>query len=485
LVIPVEEAAGESAMMGRQDRDQRQLFYEFSLDEMIPADHLLRRINAFATTVLADLHNQLKAFYSEIGRPSVDPELMIRMLLVGYCYGIRHERRLCQEVALHLGYRWFCKLDLDDKVPHHSTFSVNRLGRFRESEILRHLFERVVAACMAAGLVKGEGFAVDASVIEANASRYHGKAPDELDWTDAQRQKRAVAEYLAGLEPEVQVQEARGSPGGPDGTPASTPGRKPPKMISPSDPSSSWTAKANKRVQFGYGLNYLIDVEHAIIVDVEATPARTYDEVASTKTMIERTERRFDLKPDWLTADTAYGTGKLLAWLLGKSITPHIPVWERYPPSDGTFSRSEFTYDAEKDVYVCANGKLLRTSGTVHDGRIRNYLSQPQDCRACTLKQQCTRAPFKKIARDINEDARNHARSLKGTPEFGRSSHARKKVEMRFAHLKVQHGFERLRLRGLSGARDEFHLAAIVQNLKTMARRLVGPPTRGAGAVMA
>jgi transposase len=315
--------------MGRQDRDQGQLFYEFSLDEMIPRDHLLRRINVFATAVLADLHEQLKAFYSDIGRPSVDPELMIRMLLVGYCYGIRHERRLCQEVALHLAYRWFCKLDLDDKVPHHSTFSVNRLGRFRESEILRHIFERVVAACMAAGLVKGEGFAVDASVMEANASRYHGKAPDELDWIDAQRQKRAVAEYLAGLEAEAQEQEGKDHRGGgSDGTPTAKPDRKPPKVISPSDPSSAWTAKANKRVQFGYGLNYLIDVEHAVIIDVEPTPARTFDEVASTKTMLERTEERLDLRPNWLAADTAYGTGKLLAWLLGKNIAPHIPVWE-------------------------------------------------------------------------------------------------------------------------------------------------------------
>ena len=178
-------------MMGRQHRDQRQLFYEFSLDEMIPTDHLLRRINVFATAVLADLHEQLKAFYSDLGRPSVDPELMIRMLLVGYCYGIRHERRLCQEVALHLAYRWFCKLDLDDKVPHHSTFSVNRLGRFRESEILRHIFERVVAQCMAAGLVKGEGFAVDASVMEANASRYHGKAR-RTNWTGPTRNVRSV-----------------------------------------------------------------------------------------------------------------------------------------------------------------------------------------------------------------------------------------------------------------------------------------------------
>ena len=294
-----------------------------------------------------------------------------------------------------------------------------------------------------------------------------------------------MAEYLAGLEAEQDQESKDNRGGGSDGKPTAKPDRKPPKVISPSDPSSAWTAKANKRVQFGYGLNYLIDVEHAIIVDVEATPARTYDEVTSTKTMIERTEQRLDLKPDWLTADTAYGTGKLLAWLLGKSITPHIPVWERYPSSDGMFSRSEFTYDVEQDVYICPNGKLLRTSGTVHDSRVRNYLSQPQDCRACTLKQRCTRAPFKKIARDVNEDARNHARSLKGTPEFERSSKARKKVEMRFAHLKVQHGFERMRLRGLSNARDEFHLAAIVQNLKTMSLRLLGPPTGGVCASIA
>src|SRR5436305_4934803 len=249
-------------MMGRQRVDQSQLFYLFNLEARIPANHLLRRINPIVTQVLADLHEKLALFYSDIGRPSIDPELMIRMLIVGYCYGIRFERRLCEEVELHLAYRWFCRLDLDDKVPDHSTFSVNRHGRFRDSNILRHVFEAVVRACMNAGLVKGEGFAVDASVIEANASRYHGKAPDELDWTDAQRQKRAVAEYLAGLEPEAQDQEDKNNRGGDsDGT--TKPDRKPPKVISPSDPSSAWTAKANKRVQFGYGLNYLIDVEHA------------------------------------------------------------------------------------------------------------------------------------------------------------------------------------------------------------------------------
>src|ERR1700680_2833852 len=189
-------------MMGRQDVDQASLFYEFRLADRIPKDHLLRRINVFTAAVLADVHNQLKRYYSEIGRPSVDPELMIRILLVGYCYGIRSERRLCQAIELHLAYRWCCKVDLDDAIPHHSTFSANRLGRFRESDVLRHIFERVVWSAMAVGLVKGEGFAVGASLLEANASRYHGKPPAELDWTDAQRQKRAVAEYLAAVEAE-------------------------------------------------------------------------------------------------------------------------------------------------------------------------------------------------------------------------------------------------------------------------------------------
>jgi transposase len=465
-------------MMGRQDRDQRQLFYEFSLDAMIPADHLLRRINVFATAVLADLHKQLKAFYSEIGRPSVDPELMIRMLLVGYCYGIRHERRLCQEVRLHLAYRWFCKLDLDDKIPHHSTFSVNRLGRFRESEILRHIFERVVTTCMAAGLVKGEGFAVDASVMEANASRYHGKAPDELDWTDAQRQRRAVAEYLAGLEAEAQVHQGGDScGGGSDGTPTAAPDRKPPKVISPSDPSSAWTAKANKRVQFGYGLNYLIDVEHAVIVDVEPTPARTYDEVESTKAMLDRTERRFSLKPKRLAADTAYGTGRFLGWLVGRGIAPHIPVRDASERDDGTFSRSDFRWDKRRGVYICPNNKVLHTTGTVHDGNMLRYRASKFDCDACALKMRCCpKMAARQVPRDIQEDARDVARRLMGTKRFLKSRDERKRVEMRFAHLKIHHGFERMRLRGLSGARDEFHLAAIVQNLKTLALRSLGPP---------
>jgi transposase len=446
-------------MMGRQRVDQSQLFYLFNLEEQIPADHLLRRLNPIVTRVLVDLREKLAPFYSDIGRPSIDPELMIRMLVVGYCYGIRFERKLCEEVKLHLGYRWFCRLQLDDKVPDHSTFSVNRHGRFRDSDILRQVFEAVVRACMDVGLVKGEGFAVDASVIEADASRYHGKAPDEIDWSAPERQTRAVAEFLTALDDE-----------------GANADRKPAKVISPVDPCSAWTAKANKRVQFGYGLNYLIDIKYAVIVDVEATPARTYDEVAATKTMIKRTEERLGLKPERLAADTAYGTGKFLDWVIGTGITPHIPVWDMSKREEGILSRADFTFDRQRDVYICPQGKFLRTTGTVLDGRTILYRASTRDCGPCPLKPKCTpNMTFRKIPRDVHEDARDATRALMGTPEFAKSRNERKKVEMRFAHLKTHHGFERMRLRGLSGARDEFHLAAIVQNLKTLANHIWRP----------
>ena len=236
----------------------------------------MRRMGVLVTAALANLHEELEPYYSDIGWPTADPELMIRMLFVGYSYGIRSERRLCQEVELNLAYRCFCKLDLEDVVPHHSTFSSNRLGRFRESDVLRHIFERVVWLAM--GLVKGEGFAAYASVLEANASPYHGVSPEELDWTDRQRQRQAVAEYLAAIEADQSAdaaQDAGDNDGGPEEPRRRQTERKPPKVISPSDPGSAWTAKANKRVQFSYGLNYLIDIENAVIVDVEATPART------------------------------------------------------------------------------------------------------------------------------------------------------------------------------------------------------------------
>src|SRR6187431_1670308 len=186
-------------MMGQQGGGQDRLFYSFNLDEHVPPDHLLRGINQFLD--LSDLRQHLAPYYSHTGRPSIDPELMIRMLVIGYCFGIRSERRLCEEVHLNLAYRWFCRLDLEQRVPDHSTFSKNRHGRFRQSDAFRHLFETVLRRCMREGMVGGEGFAIDASVIKADASRARGVASAEASgWTEAEAPTRAVREYLQALD---------------------------------------------------------------------------------------------------------------------------------------------------------------------------------------------------------------------------------------------------------------------------------------------
>ena len=460
-VIPLRYGFGKGieAMMGEPVGRQDRLFYEFDLEDMVPGDHLLRRIDA--ALGLSWLRGEMKAHYSHLGCPSVCPELMVRMLLVGYCYSIRSERRLCQEVKVNLAYRWFCRLGLEDSVPHHSTFSVNRHGRFRESDILRKVFEEVVCGCMTAGLVGGEGFAVDASVIEANASRFQRVEGAETDWTDKQRTSRPVQEYLVALESE---------------NPPTNPSRKP-KALSPTDPTAAWTTRGRHKVMFGYSLNYLIDMEGSVILDVEATPTRISKEVDATETMIERVAERFALKPKHLAGNVAYGTGEMLGWLVKRHIDPHIPVWDRSKREDGTFSRSDFAYDKARDIYICPGGKILKTTGRLHSDNTYRYVASKLDCDACPLKPRCCpNAPARRVPRDPNEAARDHTRALMETEAYGVSSTERKKIETLFGEAKHILSMVRLRLRGPTGARDEFLLTATVQNLKRLAKHTTRPP---------
>jgi transposase len=359
------------AMMGPSVGSQDRLFYEFNLDDMVPADHLLRRIDAVLD--LSWLRGELSPYYSHTGCPLIDPELMIRMLIVGYCYAIRWERLLCQEIRLNLAYRWFCRLGIEDKVPSHSSFSVNRHGRFRDGDVLRKLFERILRQCMEAGLVGGEGFAVDASVIEADASRFQRIEGSDIDWTEEQLSRRAIREYIEALESE-------NTPLNPD---------QKPKATSPTDPAAAWTTWGRHKVMFGYSLNYLIDMEHAAIVDVEATPTRLSKEVEAAGTMLARSQNRFGLEPNRIAGDVAYGTGKSLGGLIERQIEPHIPVKDKAERDDGTLSRSDFTFDHQANIYICPEGKTLKTNNKVHGGNTLYYRSSKYDCDPCPLKHKC------------------------------------------------------------------------------------------------
>jgi len=450
-------------MMGHQLGEQVALFYEFSLERHVPPNHLLRSIDRFVE--LDGLRRELSPFYSTIGRPSIAPELMIRMLLVGYCFGIRSERRLCEEVHLNLAYRWFCRLGLEGDVPDHSTFSKNRHGRFRDSDLLRQLFEAILRRCIDEGLVGGESFAVDASLIKADANRQNGI--EGKKGLPPQAASRAVDEYLAVLD-----DAAFG---------AAT--EIVPKFISPADPAARWTGAHGGQAFFAYSTNYLIDVENAIIVDVEPTTAIRQAEVLAAKRMIKRTAKNFALHPSRLLGDSAYGSADMLGWLVDEhGIEPHVTVFDKSARKDGTFAREDFNYDPARDVYICPGGKTLTTTGTpVNDGATLLYRASKADCDACALRPRCCpNTPVRKVPRSIHERARDMARAIANSWEGRASRRLRKKVEMLFAHLKRILKLDRLRLRGPNGARDEFLLAATAQNLRKRANLIPMPQPKPA-----
>jgi transposase len=451
-------------MMGRQDEPGR-LFYRFNLEHHVPADHLLRQIDAVLD--FSEIRRSLTPYYAATGRPSIDPELMIRMLLIGYAFAIRSERRLCDEVHLNLAYRWFCRLGLEGVVPDHSTFSKNRHGRFRDSDLFRRLFEHVVRQCMQAGLVGGEGFAIDASVIEADASNHRKVNGNPSAWPDDEEVTRPVREYLETLDAAAAAEAA---PPADDGMPPGNPPAEP-KYTSLTDPAATWTNKGQMKVTFAYGCNYLIDLQAAaIIVDVQATAARWSAEVAIAKTMLARTATCFGLKPQRITADAAYGSGLMLGWLMRREITPHIPIIDHEHQTSSTFTRADFTFDAEQNVFICPGGKLLKSSGLVRDDGTVPYWASTKDCGGCALKPNCTTGSKRIVTRHLFEAEREQVRALMDTQAFQQSARERKKVEMLFAHLKTHLGLRRLRLRGPNGASDEFLLAATVQNLKKLVR---------------
>ena len=450
-------------MMGRRQVEQAALFYEFSLERHVPADHLLRSIDRFVA--LGELRRELAPFYSAIGRPSIDPELMIRMLIVGYCFGIRSERRLCEEVHLNLAYRWFCRLGLDGDVPDHSTFSKNRHGRFRDSDLLRRLFETVLRRCIDEGLVGGESFAVDASLIKADANRQKGIEGEKGLAPEAPG--RAVDEYLAVLDDAAFGAATEVTP----------------KFISPADPAARWTGAHGGQAFFAYSTNYLIDVENAIIVDVEATTAIRQAEVLAAKRMIERAKERFDLYPARLLGDSAYGSADMLGWLVHEhGIEPHVTVFDKSARKDGTFSREDFKYDPSATSTSALAARQLTTTGTrVNDGATLLYRASKPDCDACALKPRCCpKEPARKVPRSIHEGARDMAREIAKSWQGRMSRRLRKKVEMLFAHLKRILKLDRLRLRGPNGARDEFLLAATAQNLRKLAKLIPIPSLKPA-----
>jgi hypothetical protein len=320
---------------------------------------------------------------------------------------------------------------------------------------------------MTEGLVGGEAFAVDASMIRADANRQRSVPGSE--WQAPETASHAVREYLAVLD-----DAAFG---------AATP--VVPKFVSLADPAARWTGANGGLAIFAYCTNYLIDLKRAVIVDVEATTAVRQAEVTAQQRMIDRTQECFGLWPQRLTADAAYGSAENLTWLVHeRGIEPHIPVFDHSQRTDGTYSRDDFTYHHKRDCYICPAGKELRQRHKIYrlprpfvdENGMMRYRASKLDCDGCAMKPRCCpNAPARKILRSIHEGARDMARDIAATEAYASSRCERKKIEMLFAHLKRILKLDRLRQRGPNGARDEFHLAATAQNLRKLAKLIPLP----------
>ena len=395
----------------------------------------------------------MKDSYSDTGRPSIDPELLLRILLIGYLYGVTSERKLVEELQMHLAWRWFTGLSFDQEIPHHSTFSKNRHGRFQESNLFQQLFEHIVDRCMEAGFVEGEHLSVDGSFILANASRSSRIPREQL--TEVAHVKDTVREYLADLEQENPIEE-------------------PPQQdqVSTTDPDSTYSTKGDRPAELGYFNNYLIDNQSCVIVGVQVTAARLSQESAAAREMITRSAERRGRFPQSVAADTTYGNGELLAWFEERNITPHIRVKESPAPKTNLYGIEKFTYVAETNSYQCPEGKRLTYVGINAINRTHVYVATRKRCRDCPQKAQCTRGHYRQIAIHVHEAARQRARERTTAPAFAAAQRQRRKVEALFAELKNQIGLCRVRLRRMKHVREQFFLAATAQNLKRLARFL-------------
>ena len=444
-------------MMGQHDRSEA-LFYYFRLEDHVPETHLLRLIEKHIS--FAFVREKLKDSYSETGRPSIDPELLLRILLIGYLYGVSSERKLVEELRMHLAWRWFTGLGFDQEIPHHSRFSKNRHGRFQESKLFEELFEQIVRQCVEVGLVRGKHLSVDGSFVEANAYKESRIPREQL--AEAAQVNQTIRQYLMELEEQNPVEEPVHQQ----------------DQVSTTDPDSTYATKGGTPARLGYYDNYLVDNHSCVIVGVQATAARMSQETVAAQDMLTRFTQWQRQEPESVAADTTYGNGVFLQWLADRNITPYMRTRDSIHRRNSPFYGPErFTYQPESNSYRCPAGEQLNYVGLNVRNRAHAYIGSGKRCGACSQKAQCTSGRYKYLAIHRDETARQRARELVNTPEFAKAQRERKKVEALFAELKNQIGLRRLRLRRLKFVREQFFLAAVAQNIKRLVRFLSQPTT--------
>src|SRR2546426_10218479 len=357
-------------MMGHHSRAES-LFYYFRLEDQVPENHLLRLIDRHVNFEF--IRVKLKDAYSDAGRPSIDPELLLRMLLVGYLYGVTSERKLVEELRMHLAWRWFTGLGFDQEIPHHSTFSKNRHGRFQESNLFQEIFEQIVKQCVEVGLVQGKHLSVDGSFVEANAAKQSRIPREQL--AEAAQVNHTVRQFLVDLEEQNPVEEPVHQQ----------------DQVSTTDPDSTYATKGGTPARLGYYDNYLVDNDSCVIVGVQATAARMSQETVAAQGMLARFAQWQGRAPESVAADTTYGNGEFLQWLAEREITAYMRTRESvHRKKSPFFGPDRFTYEPKHDRYLCPAGQPLNYGGRSLRNRTYVYIGTRKRLGACSQKAQCT-----------------------------------------------------------------------------------------------
>lgn len=455
-------------MLGERSKEKK-LFYYLRPDDLIPANHILRLIDQHVD--FAFIRTKVEHLYSHTGRPSVDPELMMRMLLVGYLFGITSERRLCDEVQMHVGYRWFVGLSLEDKVPDHSTFSKNRHGRFKESGVYQQIFDQIVTQCVEKGLVSGKHFTVDSTLVKANAGT---KTMEPIVVTLRPEQ------YLEKVEQEnpLEEQDHKNDPE----DPWEPRGDYPRKGSSVSnqthrsrvDPDSRLARKSNfAKPYLSYGVSYMMDNKSRVIVGTNSHLPNRYADQQAAFELLRRIWWTHKLKPKTLGADKGYATGEFVHRLLQQAVDPHIPIMDTRSEHDkGIFPIEQFHFDAEENRFICPAGKVLKYSKLQPHSKQHVYRASSKDCKPCPLKAQCTRSTYRSLSYHIYQSSLEAARRLTKTSGYRISQRMRKRVEELFGEAKEFMGLRQTKFRRSLYVQEQVLLTASAQNIKRMARLL-------------
>jgi transposase len=437
------------------------MFYYVRMEDIVPENHLLRLIDRHID--LKFIRDKVKHLYSHTGRPSIDPEVLLRILLIGYLYGITSERRLCEEVQMHIGYRWFVGLNLEDKVPDHSTFSKNRHERFSESDLFQRIFDEIVNQCVSQGLLTGKHLTVDSTYVQANAAL---KSLEPIVVT------MGTGEYIEKLERENPVTEEPWEPG--DDYPHRGQKISNGTHRSKTDPDARLARESLKaNTQLYHGVTYIMDNRSRIIVGADVgKPDRKTDCEKALK-QIRRIPFAFGIKPESLGADKGYSTGEFINALVKEKVQPHIPIMDSRSQNDrGIYSIEQFSFDPGENRFLCPSGKELKYWGIHKPSKQHVYRARAKDCKVCSRKAECTRDRSRSLSYHIYEESINQARQINQTRAYRISQRMRKRIEELFGEAKEWMGLRRAKFRRRKFIREQVLMTATAQNIKRMVKLL-------------